>query len=43
MENHNELFAKALQEFKNKYPNATIGDLQTFTLGWLAAIKSLEK
>ena len=35
----------ALQDFKTKYPDITSADLQTFIIGWNAAIKncSLDK
>lgn len=39
MENENKL-SIALLEFKEKYPNITSADLQTFVLGWQAAEKS---
>ena len=33
---------KALKKFRNKYPNVTIAELQTFTLGWQAGNKDKE-
>ena len=36
--NNNNL-ARALKEFTKKYPKSNRGDLQTFILGWEAAIK----
>lgn len=35
-------FAQALQEFKSQDPMVTLGDLQSFTLEWEAAMDSLE-
>jgi len=37
MENNKKL-SIALTEFKAKYPSITSGDLQTFILGWNAAM-----
>jgi len=34
---NNADLSEALQEFLQKYPGVTSGDLQTFVLGWTAA------
>ena len=37
----NENLTNALNEFKKQYPTVTSADLQTFILGWQAAMNSL--
>lgn len=34
---------KALTEFKAQYPTVTSADLQTFILGWKAAVKNIQE
>jgi hypothetical protein len=36
-----EKFSKALQDFKTKYPSITSADLQTFTISWQEAVKTV--
>ena len=35
-----QLLTEALEAFKKQYPTINSGDLQTFILGWQAAIKA---
>jgi hypothetical protein len=35
-------FQEAVKEFQKKYPNTTIGDVQTFALGWKKAVETIE-
>jgi hypothetical protein len=35
-------FQKEVREFQKKYPNSTIGDIQTFALGWKKAVETIE-
>ena len=34
--------SKALYDFKKKYPSITSADLQTFIIGWQAALNTIE-
>ena len=43
MKKETNKFAKAIQEFKIKYPLVTSGDLQTFAIGWQEALNSLKQ
>lgn len=43
MKKETNKFAKAIQEFKIKYPQVTTSDLLTFTIGWQEALDSLKQ
>ena len=42
MNNMDQKLVDALYEFQRQYPNVTSGDLQTFIMGWKAAVNVME-
>jgi hypothetical protein len=42
MNNMDKKLVDALYVFQHQYPNVTSGDLQTFIMGWKAAVSEME-
>lgn len=42
MDNMDKKLVDALHEFQRQYPNVTSGDIQTFIMGWKAAVSVME-
>ncbi len=42
MNNMDQKLVDALYVFQHQYPNVTSGDLQTFIMGWKAAVSEIE-
>jgi len=42
MNNMDQKLVDALYVFQHQYPNVTSGDLQTFIMGWKAAVNEME-
>jgi hypothetical protein len=42
MNNMDQKLVDALYVFQHQYPNVTSGDLQTFIMGWKAAVNAME-